>query len=171
MKPPIIRPSPIADRACQAIPAVIVFLAMLVMALPLPLVIGAMPHFAFLFVIIWAILQPRLMPAWVAFLLGLVFDLLTGQPMGHSSLLFAGAVTVVRLAEDRFEGHSLMVDWMFTALVVLAAQLLSWQITGFFGAATVLWPFLVQGLTTILAYPLAVAIAARVQKKILVWTA
>ncbi|MFA7439362.1 MAG: rod shape-determining protein MreD [Sphingomonadaceae bacterium] len=171
MNPPIIKPSPIADRACKAIPAAIVFLAMAVMALPLPLAVGAMPHFAFLFVIIWAILQPRLMPVWVAFLLGVVFDLLSGQPLGQSSLLFAGAVATVRLAEDRFEGHSLAVDWLFTALVVLVAQLLSWQITSFFGATTALWPFLLQALTTIFAYPLAVAIAARVQQKILVWTA
>lgn len=162
----------LADYACAMIPAATVFLATLTMVLPLPLPIGIFPNFAFLFVIIWASLQPGLMPVWLAFLLGLMFDLVAGLPLGHMTLLFTASVGAVRMAESYFEGHnSLMVDWVFTSVVLLVAAWLSWQLCAFVAQPTTLWPILAQAGVTILAYPLAVAIVAALQRKILLWAA
>lgn len=161
----------LADRACSVVPAATVFVAMVLMTLPLPLAIGVAPNFAFLFIIIWSSLQPRLMPVWLVFVLGALFDLISALPLGHMALLFTVTAGAVRMAEDRFEGHGLLVDWAFIALVLVLAALVSWQLCAFVGNPTTLWPLLVQAGVTILAYPLAVAIVAAVQRKILLWAA
>lgn len=161
----------VAERLCRTFPAVSVCAAMLLMALPVPLALGAMPNLALLFTIIWASLQPRLMPVWLAFLLGLMFDLVAGQPLGHSALLFAAAVTAVQFADRRLERHRLALDWLFAAVLILAAAVLSWRICAFVGRPAALGPLLLQAATTILAYPPAFAVAARVQRRILEWAA
>lgn len=166
------RENHLADAACRAIPALTVILSILLMSLPLPLAVGAMPNFALLFVIIWSMLQPRLMPPWLAFLLGIFVDLVSGIPLGHSALIFTGAVATVRFAASRFEGsHNLLLDWILTAMILLAAALLSWQLCAFTGRPAILWPLLLQALTTLIAYPLALAFASRVQDRILRWNA
>ncbi len=150
----------------RSIPALSVFLAMLVMSLPVPLAWGVMPNLALLLVLIWASIQPRLMPAWLGFLLGLLFDMVTGLPIGHSALIFAAVIAAVRLAEVWVEGHSLLLDWIFAALLILAAQLLSAQILHLIGLQTAFIPMLTQAGFTILAFPIMVVLAARIQRRL-----
>ena len=156
-----------SDWLRRAIPALTVIAGMVLMALPLPLAWGAMPNFALLLVIIWASLQPRLMPTWGALLLGLLADMAIGLPFGIHALLFPAAVIAVRLGESRVEGHSLFIDWLFTGLLVLAIHMLTWQLLGFTGSAAPLPPFLAQAAITILAYPLAATVAARIQRRVI----
>ncbi len=149
------------------VPAGTIILSLLLMTLPLPLAWGLMPQFALLFVIIWASIQPRLIPAWAAFLLGLLADFLFGLPMGVWAVLFPAAVIAVRLAETRVEGHNLVVDWAFAAILLIVAQLLAWQIMGFVGRAPALLPMLAQAAISILAYPVVASIAARIQRRLI----
>jgi rod shape-determining protein MreD len=109
------------------------------------------------------------MPTWAAVLCGLLFDLLGGQPLGHSALLFALTAVVVRAANRHFEANSLGLDWAFTTLLLLAEALLSWQICAFAGRPTALWPLVVQACITAAAYPLAVGAAASIQRRIVTW--
>ena len=158
--------TPFRDAIRRSIPAISVFLAMLVMALPVPFAWGIMPHFALLLVLIWASIQPRLMPAWAAFLLGLLFDSMVGLPIGHSALMFSAVVAAVRLAEVWVDGHSLFFDWLFASIIILAAQMLSIQILQLVGHATPLGPMLVQAALTIVAFPIMVVLAARIQRRL-----
>jgi rod shape-determining protein MreD len=150
------------------VPAGTVFLALLLMALPLPLAWGVMPHVALLFVMLWASIQPRLMPAWGAFLLGLFADLLFGGPIGIWALLFAATVVAVRLVEASSEGHTLVFDWVLAGLLAVAAHLLAWQLLGFLGSSAPVTPFLAQAALTTLAYPPVAALAARIQLRLAV---
>jgi rod shape-determining protein MreD len=152
----------------RLVPAGTVFLSLLLMALPLPLAWGVMPHVALLFVILWASIQPRLMPAWGAFLLGLFADLLFGGPIGIWALLFAATVVVVRLIEASTEGHALVFDWVMAGVVATAAHLLAWQLLRFLGSSAPAGPFLAQAALTTLAYPPVAALAARIQLRLAV---
>ena len=154
------------DGIRRFVPAGTIILSLLLMTLPLPLAWGVMPQLALLFLIIWASLQPRLIPAWAAFLLGLLADFLFGLPMGVWAVLFPAVVVVVRLGEARVEGHSLAVDWAFAAVLLVAAQLLAWQLLVFLGRSPAFWPMLAQAGLSILAYPLAAHIAARIQRRL-----
>jgi rod shape-determining protein MreD len=152
----------------RLVPAGTVFLALLLMALPLPLAWGVMPNLALLFVALWASIQPRLMPAWGAFLLGLFADLLFGGPVGIWAFLFAATVVGVRLIEASTEGHTLAFDWALAGLMALAAHLLAWQLLGFLGSSAPVAPFLAQAALTALAYPPVAALAARIQLRLAV---
>jgi len=156
-----------ADRVRRAMPAFTVVVGILLMALPVPLAWGAMPNLALLLVIIWSSLQPRLMPAWGAFLLGLFADLASGLPFGLCAVLFPAAAIAVRLADARVEGHSLLIDWVFTGILVIAVHALIWQLLGFTGSAAPPGPLLAQAAITILAYPMVAAVAARIQRRII----
>jgi rod shape-determining protein MreD len=151
----------------RMVPAGTVLISTLAMALPFPLAWGVMPNLALLFVIIWASLQPRLMPAWAAFGLGLFADLLFGNPIGVWALIFPVAMVAVRLGEERVEGHSLGVDWAFVSLLLLAGHLLCWQLMEFTGREAALLPLLTQAGVTILAYPVAAVLAGRIQRRLI----
>lgn len=155
------------ERVRRLVPAVTTILAALVMCLPLPLAWGVMPHFVLLLTIMWASLQPRLMPSWAAFLIGFFLDALAGLPLGLNALLLSAAVVAVRLAEARVEGHSLFIDWLFTAILVVTAQVLTWQLLGFIGQPAPIAPLLVQAIATILAYPMIALWAARIQRRLI----
>jgi rod shape-determining protein MreD len=152
----------------RLVPAGTVFIALLLMAIPLPLAWGVMPNIALLLVILWASIQPRLVPAWAAALLGLFADLMFGGPIGIWAFLFAAAVIAVRLVEAWAEGHSLLFDWIFAGLVTVLAHLLAWQLLRFLGATPPLLPFLAQALLTVIAYPAVAALAARIQLRLAV---
>jgi rod shape-determining protein MreD len=156
------------ETARRMVPAGTVFLALLLMALPLPLAWGVMPNVALLLVILWASIQPRLLPVWGAFLLGLFADLLFGGPIGIWALLFAAAVVAVRLFEAWAEGHTLPFDWAFASLAATLAHLIAWQMLHFLDFSAPLTPFLVQAALTALAYPAVAALAARIQLRLTV---
>ena len=148
----------------QLLPAASILAATMLMMLPLPLAWGVMPDFALLLLIIWARIQPRLLPPWVAFLLGLCADAILGLPFGVFATVFPLAVVLIRIGEARLEGRDLVVDWGVAALLLLGGHLLAHELLGFAGRAPALAPLLAQAGMSILAYPLATAVAARLQR-------
>jgi rod shape-determining protein MreD len=152
----------------RMVPAGTVFLSLLLMALPLPLAWAVMPNVALLFVLLWASIQPRLMPAWGAFLLGLFADLLFGGPIGIWALLYAATVVGVRLIEASTESHTLVFDWVLAGLLATVAHLLAWQFLRFLGGSPPIAPFLAQAALTTLAYPPVASLAARIQLRLAV---
>ncbi len=150
------------------VPAATILVATLFMTLPLPLAWGVMPQFGLLLLIVWGSIQPRLVPAWAALLLGLATDVLLGLPFGVWTLLYPATLAAVRLSEPQLEGRrTLAIDWWLAAVLVFVAHLLAWQILAFAGRAPALLPLLAQALVTILAYPVAAMIAARVQNRLI----
>lgn len=147
-------------------PSLTVLLGAILMALPFPLAWSVMPNLALLGVIIWASIQPRLMPSWAALLLGLFADLLFGGPIGVWTLIFPLSGVAVKLGEARVEGHSLAMDWTFAGILMMAAHLLAWQVNAFVGNDSPLLPWVAQAIMGILAYPLAAWFAARVQRQL-----
>lgn len=157
-----------ASGTGRFLPAATILGSALLTALPVPLAWGVMPQLGLLFLFIWASIQPRLVPAWGALLLGLATDLLLGLPIGIWTLIYPLVAAAVRLAETRLEGrHSLAVDWGLAALLVVAAHLLAWQFLGFAGRAPALLPLLAQAAVTVLAYPLVALVAAHLQDRLI----
>lgn len=150
----------------RLLPAATVALSSVLMTLPLPLGWAVMPNFALLLVLIWASVQPRLLPVWAAFLLGLWHDLLSHLPVGVFALIFPLSVLAVRQIEARVETRSVMVDWVLAALLVLAGYGLASQLLPVAGVPAPLLPLAAQALLTVLAFPLALAIAAFLHRRL-----
>jgi rod shape-determining protein MreD len=105
------------------------------------------------------------MPPWVAFLIGLVADLLFAQPLGINATLFAAAAGFVRFFESRYGHHAHGFDWGVAALLIIAFELLTWQLMALAGVPVPLPPLGWQVLTSIAAYPFVVGFCAFVQRR------
>ncbi len=148
-----------------AVPAGSTLLLVLVMTAPLVVPVPVFPQLALLGVFVWATFQPGLMPPWVAFLIGIVADLLFAQPLGVNATLFAAAAGFVRFFESRYGHHAHGFDWGVAAGLIIVFELLTWQLMGLAGKPVPLLPLGWQVLTSIAAYPLVVAFCAWAQRR------
>lgn len=155
-----------AEWRRRLVPAASVVAASLATTLPFPLAWSVMPNIAMLLVLIWASVQPRLMPVWAAFLLGLLHDALVGGPLGAFGLVFALLVVAVRMGEGRLEARWLSIDWLLAGILVMAAHILLFLVLPLAGSTAPLPPLLVQGGLTALCFPPALALAALLHRRL-----
>ncbi|MFN7176937.1 MAG: rod shape-determining protein MreD, partial [Thermaurantiacus sp.] len=153
MSRPSLRSRPMPERSRVSLPALTVLAAAFLITLPIPLGWNVMPHLPMLLVLLWASVQPRLMPAWLAFLLGIAVDALTGAPVGLNGMLFLLLVVAIRIGEGRPEGQGFALGWAGASLLVVAAFLLSWQIQLLLLRPVPIAPHAVQALLTCFAFP------------------
>lgn len=153
-----------AGLAQRSLPGLSTLLLTALMTLPVFASFPLLPHLALLGVFIWATFQPGLMPPWVAFVLGIVADLLLGLPLGVNATLLPLVTIFVRTFEARYGHHSYGFDWMVVAAVVLVYELATWQLLGFTGNHGPFAPLLIQAATTVLAYPAVILFCARIQR-------
>jgi rod shape-determining protein MreD len=157
---------PLPGEAIAATPALTVACAILVMALPLPLGPASIPDLPLLMVLAWAVVQPRLLPGWVAFFLGLLQDAVSGLPLG----VMAVALPVARLLPDllgiRSGTRSLGAEWLAAAGVIIAAMLVEAGALWLAGRAVRFLPIALQAGLSILFFPVALAIAAQIGRRL-----
>jgi rod shape-determining protein MreD len=150
-----------------AVPALTTLLLVFAMTAPLIVSVPVFPHLALLSVFVWATFQRGLMPPWLAFLIGLVADLLFATPLGINATLFALTAAFVRTFEGRYGQHAHGFDWGLATVTIVVFQLLTWQLMALAGRPVPLQPMLWQVVTSIVAYPVVVAICAAVQRRAL----
>ncbi len=136
----------------------------LLMTAPLPFPLPLMPPLAALAIFVWAMFQPGLMPPWLAFLLGLVADILFAQPMGVNATGFALVAGFVRWFEARYGHHAHGFDWGVAIAVMSCFIVLSWQLMALAGRPVPLAPMGWSWLTGLLAYPAVVTLCGVLQR-------
>jgi rod shape-determining protein MreD len=148
-----------------ALPALSTLALLLLMTAPLPIVLPLMPPLGVLAVFVWSMFQPGLMPPWVAFLLGLVADVLFGQPLGVDATALALVAMFVRGFEARYGHHAHGFDWAMAALMTAAHALLVWQLMALAGREVALAPMGWNCLTGLLAYPAVAMLCGWLQRR------
>ncbi|WP_334127727.1 rod shape-determining protein MreD [Sneathiella sp.] len=103
----------------------------------------------------WSIHRPYLMGAPLCFLLGILFDFLTGAPLGLTSLMLL-LVHGVTLSQRRiFIGKSFVLSWFGYALIALIAAIAGWLIVCLYSLSLLpLAPVLIQYALSLLIFPL-----------------
>lgn len=150
----------------RVVPALVTLVLVAAMTAPLFASAPVLPHLGLLGVFVWATFQPALMPPWLAFLMGVATDILCGLPLGINATLLPAVVLFVRLVETRSGSHSHGFDWLLAGGVIIAFELLQWQLLALAGTHGPLTPLLIQAATTILAYPPIVLLFARIQQRL-----
>ncbi len=150
----------------RVVPGLVTLVLVAAMTAPLFVNVPAIPDFGLLGVLVWANFQPGLMPPWVAFLIGVVADILFGLPLGIHATLLPVAVIVVRQADTRFADHRYAFDWLFASAVIAAFAAAEWLLLGVAGTSGPFAPLAVQAATTVLAYPAVVGLFARIQRRL-----
>ncbi|HEY1722873.1 MAG TPA: rod shape-determining protein MreD [Magnetospirillaceae bacterium] len=156
-------------RLRHALPIVITLFLILIVSTPmrLPGFASIAPQLPLIAVYYWAIFRPDLLRPWVAFLLGAVADIISGTPLGVSSLVFL-AIQAVADSQRRVLGRSfLMAMWGFI-LIAAGAMAVEWIMSSLV-LVTVLpiKALIFQYLMTLTFYPLLAWVFVRAQVALL----
>ncbi|MDP2697461.1 rod shape-determining protein MreD [Thalassospira sp.] len=152
------------------VPAFSVFVLLLISLVPvgLPMVSTVTPALTLMSVFYWSINRPDLLTALAAFIIGLVQDLLTGLPLGVSSLVLLIVQTLSANQGRFFQNKSFAVLWWAFALVALAALLVQWLFTSaLIGALLPFKPLVTSYILTAALFPLIAWVLTRVQNGLL----
>lgn len=113
------------------------------------------PMLAFASIYYWTLYRPDMMPAPLVFVLGLLYDVLTGAPVGTHVAMLSLAHAILSRQRRFLIDKSFILNWVGFAVVAVGGCILIWLLTSIFHAALVdPWGLLFQTLMTIVAYPL-----------------
>ena len=145
----------VRDFRRRYVPLLSTVVAILLGLLPIVAKMPLWPDFGFLFLITWRLLRPEIWTPRMALGLGLLSDLVTGDPLGQSMLLWTSLFLVFDLIDTRLGFRDYWMDWLIAAGAIAFHTVGAWYIALLMGsdvAFTLLAPQL--GLS-ILAYPVA----------------
>ncbi|MDA8232622.1 MAG: rod shape-determining protein MreD [Magnetospirillum sp.] len=152
------------------IPFGVTLILLFAAALPthLPGIGGIAPMLPMMGVYYWAIYRPDLLPAWSAFLIGLLYDVLSGTPMGVYALVLLLVQGVAASRRRFFLAKTFMVAWWAFSLLAAGAVVLAWLLMAVLnGAPSDPRPLLSSYLATIGLFPLFTWTLARTQMALL----
>ena len=146
------------DTAVRLItPTLLIIILVVVSQIPLqiPNAGPVFPDIVLIAVYYWAVHRPDLMPFWVVFLIGLLQDLLGGDALGVSSMIYLAVFWTVAAQQRFFMSRSFGVIWAGFIVIGAGVVVLSWGLHALIlGRQVQIGPALFQYLTTIAAYPL-----------------
>ncbi|CAA7620474.1 rod shape-determining protein MreD [Magnetospirillum sp. UT-4] len=112
----------------------------------------------------WAIYRPDLLPAWAAFLIGLLYDVIAGTPLGAVALVLLLVQGVAASQRKFFLGKSFIVTWWAFGLLAGGATGLTWVlVTVLNGRAADAGPVIFEYLLMLALFPLMTWTLARTQ--------
>lgn len=151
--------------ARQLTPAILTLALVILNAVPLhvPGLSRIAPLLPLMAIYHWAIFRPRLLPASVVFLIGLLHDVLSGAPVGVNALVFVAVYGAVLSQKKFFTGKSFAILWLGFALIAAGAMALSWI------AVSLLNVTLVEPRTAVFQYLLTLGLFPTVAWLLLHW--
>jgi rod shape-determining protein MreD len=119
------------DEVWTLAPAALTFVLMVVGFLPLqlPYFAAPAPMFSVIAVFYWSTYRPDLMPAPLAFALGLVHDVLSGGPIGLMALVLTLVHAFCINQRRILVGKSFVLGWVGFAFVAGGAAAVAWAAT------------------------------------------
>lgn len=154
----------VAIVRARIVPVVTTILGSCIALLPVVTVSSAMPPFGLLMLLGWRLLRNEIWPAWIGLPLGLVDDLITGQPIGSAMFLW----TATLLLLDFVDAHLIWRDYWIDTLVASAAIILCIGLGYFFagiGATPVpLGNAMPQMIMSMLCFPITTRIIAALDR-------
>lgn len=145
------------------VPISVTIFLLLLTAVPtyLPGFASVSPLLPLMGVYYWAIYRPDLLPAWAAFLVGGLYDIIAGTPLGVNALVLLLVQGVAASQRRFFLGKSFGVAWWAFGLLAAGSSGLTWilvvVLTGqVMDASPVIFEYLLtMGLFPLLTWTLA----------------
>lgn len=144
-------PSPVQ---LQAVPIATTMLGSLLPLLPMIATAPVLPPLGFLFLLAWRMLHRNLWPVWMALPLGFFDDLLSGNPLGSSMMLWTVSFLLLEILDRRMMWRDFRQEWAIAAVLIIAFIAFQLGIAHMLGGATPLAVMIPQMILSILAFPL-----------------
>jgi rod shape-determining protein MreD len=146
----------------------IALLTVSVLPLHIPDYAAVAPLLALAGVYYWTIYRPELLPPLAVFVAGLMFDLLSGAPLGVTPLLLLLARALVMSQRRFFINRLFPFVWCGFTLVAAAAIAFLWALGGLLeGAMLDMRAAILQWVLTVASFPAASYLLMRVQRNFL----
>ncbi|CCG42985.1 rod shape-determining protein MreD [Magnetospirillum molischianum] len=148
------------------IPATATIFLLLITVVPTRLTVFAdiAPMLPLMGVYYWAIYRPDLLPAWLAFAIGLLGDIVGGTPLGANALVLLLVQGTAAAQRRFFLGKSFTVTWWAFGLLAAGAIALNWLLVSVIvGRVVDPAPVLFEYLMTLCCFPLLTWVLARTQ--------
>ena len=153
----------------DATPAIVTSMLVLIEVTPfgitgLPPVV---PSLAMIAVFHWSAFRPETMPAWLAFLIGLLHDLAGGAPLGLTGLVFLLLQGVCASQRRWFLTTSFPIAWTLFALISIGAAFVGWLLACIYTVQILdLSPAAIRAVITIAFYPPLSWLLGRVEQRL-----
>jgi rod shape-determining protein MreD len=135
------------------------FVVFSVVPLRLPHYTAVAPNWVLVAVFYFASHRSDLVPSWAAFALGLLFDVLSGGPLGLSALVLLLVREAGAFLEETLRGRPFLFAWTAFGIVALVAQMLGVLLaTALAGAFVAIPNVIYQLMLTIIIYPALVLV-------------
>ena len=108
-----------------------------VLPMQVPGLSRVMPLFPLMSIYIWAVHQPKLMPAYAVFLIGFLQDTLIGTPIGLHIFTYLVIYGTVVWQRRFLAGKPFSVIWVGFSLVAAGATIANWVILSLFYLVTI----------------------------------
>jgi rod shape-determining protein MreD len=146
----------IRDLRRRYVPLISTLVAILLGAM-LPLVAQSpwVPNLGFLVLLTWRLMRPEVWPVWAAAAFGLFADIVSGAPLGQSTLLW----TAILLGLDSLDAwmgvRDYWLDWAAAAAAIFCHSVGVWYIALLMRSDVAFWVMVPQLVMSVLAYPIA----------------
>ena len=154
----------------QLVPFAVTLVLLVLTAVPtrLPAFASIAPMLPLMGVYYWAIYRPDLLPAWAAFLIGTLYDIVAGTPLGVNALVLLLVQGTAASQRRFFLAKSFLVSWWAFGLLAGGATGLGWVlVTVLSGRAAEPSPVFFQYLMTLGLFPPLTWALARTQLALL----
>ena len=101
-----------------------------IIALPGPFDWGMKIPFMIIAVYFWSIYRPAIMPAVLAFVIGLFIDILSGVPFGFNAVIFVIIQWAISDQRAFLSAQSFPMVWLIFALIYALVMVLQWLVSG-----------------------------------------
>lgn len=142
------------------LPAVSVILGTLLASLPIVVQTGWFPDFGFLALIAWRLFRADVWPSWWAAPLGLVNDLVTGNPLGLSVTVWTASMLLLDLLDRRTIWRDYWIEWALASVLILFSEAAQWQVATWMSARVPFTSMLPPLLISVAAFPVVARIVA-----------
>ncbi len=155
---------PLPPAQARVLPWAMVVGGSLLTALPVIATVPIMPPFGLLMLLTWRLLARFALRPWAAAPLGLIDDLVSGQPLGSAVLLWSLCFLGIELIERRLVYRDFWQEWLIAAAAIVFCLAAGRVIAVPFGAH-VDGAMLAQGFATIMLFPVAARLVAWIDRK------
>lgn len=151
------------------VPFVLCLLLVLVTALPVtvPYIGSVTPMLALMAVFYWCIYWPDYLPPYAIFLVGVLYDVLGGGPLGLTALLLLLVHAFIVPQRRVFQGKSFVIEWFGFAIVAVGLGVISWLVASIYYLTPMQpLPVLGQAGLTIAIYPCLAWMISQVHRRL-----
>ncbi len=146
------------------IPSVSVLVGSMIPLIPIIAQWPILPPLGLMVFLAWRLMRPEIWPIWAGLPFGLFDDLMSGNPIGTSILLWTAIMIGLDQADNRMIWRDYWLDWLVAGALLTAYIILAMTIATLASGGWGIQPLIPQIAVTVLLIPFVMRLCARLDR-------